>query len=227
MNSKKNLDQKGRPIKVSPIPSTSKADIEEAKKIDSTISKPDDDLPVQLNLLKSEIRGLKKENEFYKNSIKRLDRLVDKLEQLQIENEIQITNLPTVHNQEDMKKDVLELASIFGVHLKAESITKIYSKSVQKRPGSVIIRLSSVEMKEKLIRECKKNRPTDKNSGKAIFMNSHFTPHNDILFRACRKLKREKKINGISVRNGVIFVYDLQNNRRYADEFVFNKSLKN
>ncbi len=155
------------------------------------------------------------ELEGHKKSQKILELRVelDKMEQRQYENDVQIVGLKETENeQEDLKKILKISRETMGCKIKKADIKDIHrlGKKSSDKPRDAIIKFDSHSVRKKFYENRKKTSP-HKDTARNIYINDHLTNYRKGLFFSTRKLLKSKKLYAAWTQNGNVLIRKTEN----------------
>lgn len=165
-------------------------------------------ISLKINPIGEDVNGLK-------NQIRVLESELNSMQQLNRANNIEITGLPEIKN-EDLKTVLLNIAKYIQVDLQSdeiEYITRIAPKQkIPGRPKAVVARLRSSLLRDAIISGVRKTRGiTSQDIGirgdsKNLYINEHLTPVNKMLHKKTKEAAKIKMYQFVWIRNGKIFM---------------------
>ncbi len=155
------------------------------------------------------------EMEGHKKSKKILELQVelDKMEQKQYENDVQIVGLKETENEEEDLKKILKISrETMGCKIKKADVKNIHrlGKKSNDKPRDVIIKFADHSTRKKFYENRKKISP-HKDTTRNIYINDHLTNYRKGLFFSTRKLLKSKKLYAAWTQNGNVLIRKTEN----------------
>ncbi len=166
------------------------------------------DFKTENQRLHRRIERLELEGHKKSQKILELQTELDKMEQKQYENDVQIVGLKETENEEQDLKKILKISrETMGCKIKKTDIKNIHrlGKKSSDKPRDLIIKFADHSTRKRFYENRKKTSP-HKDTARNIYINDHLTNYRKGLFFSTRKLLKSKKLYAAWTQNGNVLI---------------------
>ena len=171
------------------------------------------DLKTENQRLLRRIERLELEGSKKSKKILELQIDLDKMEQKQYENDVQIVGLKEANNEEEDLKKILKVSrETMGCKIKKSDIKTIHrlGKKSSDKSRDVIVQFAELSTRQKFYQNRKKTAP-HKETSRNIYINDRLTNYRKGLFFSSRKLLKSKKLYAAWTQNGNVLIRKTEN----------------
>ncbi len=171
------------------------------------------DLKTENQRLLRRIERLELEGSKKSKKILELQINLDKMEQKQYENDVQIVGLKETNGDEEDLKRILKISrETMGCKIKKSDIKTIHrlGKKSSDKSRDVIVKFTEHSTRQKFYENRKKTAP-HKEASRNIYINDRLTNYRKGLFFSSRKLLKSKKLYAAWTQNGNVLIHKTEN----------------